>query len=195
MLHKIDKETIDFICKHKLTFTQLGICILIHEQNGSVIMRVNKEVGMIGDCLIEQDNGKYKTEINDLIDRGFIKQISTSPELSEPFAFDNFKLSDFVTRELMTSLEEAAQELIDNYPSSVLVGGIEYPARSCDFEELEKNYLKAIKSSVNKHRQVIARLIAYRERNTYAQVGITKFVGGRLWETLEDTTKVKSRGY
>lgn len=195
MLNKIDKETIDFICKYKLTFTQLGICILIHQQDGAAIIKVNQEVGSIGDCLIEQANGKYKTELNDLINRGYITQINTSPQLSNPYGFDNFRLVDFISRELMTPLEEAFQELIDNYPEKILVKGMEYPARACDFEELEKSYLKAIKNSVNKHKQVIARLIAYRERNDYAEVGITKFVGGRLWESLEVATKPKVRGY
>lgn len=195
MIIKIDRETIDFLCKHKLTFTQLGICLLIYHQDTAAVIKLQDNVRTIGSALLEQPNGKYKSELRDLIDRGFIEQISNSPNLSNPLAFDNFRLNKDFSKEFLVPSGTIVEELIDAYPKKLYVNGVEFPATSCDFDKLEAAYIKAIKGSLKKHGEILKKLTAYKERNSYAQVGIEKFVGGRLWETLEETIKSTSRGY
>lgn len=194
MLTKLDKETIDLMCKYKLTLTQLGICLLIHEGDAASLIRINTEVATMGNCYLKQGD-KYVSELKDLVNRGFIIQISKSPELSNPNAFDNFKVAEHFSKLFLEPLKNATEELLNVYPDKLFVSGNEFPAKSCVFENLEKAYLLGIKNSITKHKEVIARVTAFRERNRYAQVGIEKFVGGRLWESLEDLTRPKARGY
>lgn len=191
MIFDIDKETIDFLCKNKLTFTQYCICLLIHKKDATTIIKLQHEVGYIGDSLIAQEDGKYKTEFLDLVDRGFIKRIRTAPK-GEPKLLDDFALTAKFEEDWIAPIERAPQEFFDVYPNHVLVNGIDYPAKSCDFDEMSEKYLKAINHSIRKHREILPKIKALGQ---YAPVGIMKAIGGRLWDTLEVTAKAKSRGY
>lgn len=190
MIFSIDKETIDFLCKNKLTFTQYFICLLIHKQDTTTIIRLQKEVDIIGDCLIAQGNGKYKSEFTDLVDRGFIVRIRTAPK-GEPNLLDDFALTNKFREDWVDFLTLAPQEFFDAYPQHVLVNGVNFPAKGCDFDEMSQKYLKAINNSVRKHKEVITKLKSLGE---YAPINIMKFIGGRMWETVE-VSKAKSRGY
>jgi hypothetical protein len=193
MIFEIDKETIDFICKHKITFGQYAICLLIQKGDASTLLRLQEEVGHIGDCMIPLGKGKYKNEIEDLEDRGFLE--NTFVDKQDYFALDNFKVTPMFTKGLHAILKDAPQQFFDIYPTKLVVNGIEYSARTCDFDEMEEKYLKAINHSVTKHKEVIEKMTNFRKHNTYATVNIMKFIGARAWDELELTTKAKVRGY
>jgi len=192
MILELDKETIDFLCVNKLTFNQFAICLLIHKKDVATIIRVTEEIGKMGSCLIPLGKDKYKNEMDDLIDRGYIEH--NSVDKRDYYAIDNFKVNKLFTKSL-DPLVSAPEEFFSLYPSKVVVNGVEYSARSCDFDEMGEKYLQAIKHSVQRHRDVISKLTAYRERNTYAQMNIMKFIGGREWENMEAQSKPKVRGY
>ena len=77
MLFEVDRETIDFLCKKEITFNQFCLCLLIYKKDVASIIQLTEELGYLGDCLLPigtDSNGKYKykTEIQDLIDKGFV---------------------------------------------------------------------------------------------------------------------------
>ncbi len=196
MLYEIDNETVDFLCEHKLTLNQLAICLLIYKKDKTNIMKMNHELGVkIGDCLIpngldSQGKKKYKKEIIDLIDRDFIR--FTFDDKEDKYNVDNFEVSNRFLKDLgiTTNLFE---EFWQEYPKSLFVQGIEYPAKSADYEELEKKYLKLIKNSKTKHKEIIEILRHFKSNNTYAQMGIEKFIGSRQWESLEIEVTQRSK--
>ncbi len=196
MIYELDKETIDFLCKHKITFNQFSICLLIHKKNAAAIIQIGAEIGLIGDCMIpvgkdREGKPKYKTELKDLIDREFIEIINPSHGND----LDNFKVTDKFKDGFVTNIELASEEFFETYPKSVIVNGTEFPARSCDFEEMSVAYLKAIKGSIKRHRAIIEQLQTEKQSNPYAKMNIMKYIGGRCWENNTETTKVKTRGY
>lgn len=190
MITEIDKETLDFICATKLTFNQFAICLMVAKGDKAALIRLGEEVGLIGDCLIKVGKDKYLNEVEDLEKKGYL--INTFVDKNDYFALDNFKVSDKFLKQVTEPLASAAKEFFDAYPRRILVKGVEYPARSCDFDELEEKYLKAINNSIKKHRAVIAKMQAYTETTPYATLNIMNFVGARGWDDLKaSTTKSK----
>jgi len=191
MITDFDEETIDFLCTNKLTFNQFAICLLIFRDDTTTIIKITNEVNVIGDCLIPLGDGKYKTEMDDLIERRFLLRVKEDKK--EPYLLDNFRVNDKL-KDIFT-LNGITQEFFDAYPAKLIVNGVEYPARSCDFDELEEKYIKAIKSNLAKHKEIVRKLTASKERSPYALTGIMKFIGARGWEEIEETFKAKTRGY
>ncbi len=194
MIYELDKETIDFICKHKLTLNQFAICLLIHKKDGATIIRLNIELGVIGDCMIPVGKGsdgktKYKKELVDLIDREFIETVHPV----HGYEIDNLKVTAKFTDEFITPLALAHEEFFEAYPKTIYVNGIEYPARSCDFDEMRVAYTKAIKGSVKKHKLILASLESDKQTSQYAKVNIMNYIGGRIWENNQNTTTTKSK--
>jgi len=198
MLYEIDNETVDFLCEHNITLNQLAICLLIYKKDKTSIMKLNHELGIkIGDCLIpngldSQGKKKYKKEIIDLIDRDFIR--FTFDDKEDKYNVDNFEVSSKFLKDLGININ-LFEEFWQEYPKFIFVNGIEYPAKSTDYEELEKKYLKLINNSKTKHKEIIEKLQQFKSTNTYALMGIEKFVGSRQWDNLELEIKQRSRGY
>lgn len=190
MITKIDKETIDFVCKHKLTFTQFAICLLIYHKDTAGIIQIGEEIGIIGDALlrVKEFPDKYISELNDLIDRGYVinkSRIPTEIELDYLILTSKFT-SDF--GDPLTESEDMAKELWDAYPKHILIDNREVSAVSCIYEQFADRYLKAIKNSKKTHKQAMGAVYAL---GTYAEMGIEKWVGSRQWE-LKNEPKPKS---
>lgn len=195
MLYEIDNETIDFLCEHKLTLNQFAICLLIHQKNTATIIRINNEIGVIGNYLIPngvdlQGKKKYIKEIDDLINRNFIRLTFVDKE--DKYALDNFEVTSKFTDDLHQE-SDIFEELWQEYPRFIYVQGLEYPAKSTDYDELKEKYLKIIKNSKKKHKEIILKLKEFKINNPYAQMGIEKFVGSRQWESLTDNSKPISK--
>lgn len=195
MLHELDEETIDFICKQQITFNQFAICLLIHKKNVATLLRINHEVSIIGDSRIpagKDKDGKriYKKEIVDLIERAFIINNFLDPE--DKYALDNFIVTDKFTSAFPVETI-MFEEFWSAYPKSIQVGGVEYPAKATDYDDLSSKYMKAIKGSKKKHREIIAKLEIHKETNPYAVMNIVNFVGSRHWENMSQQEKGKSK--
>ena len=111
------------------------------------------------------------------------------------YALDNFEVTSKFTDEFINKLDLAADEFFDNYPKNIFVKGIEYPARACDYQDMKIAYIKGIKSSIKRHKEVIAGLKQDLELSPYAKANIMNYIGGRMWENRQEETKVKTRGY
>ena len=96
MLYEIDNETIDFLCEKKLTLNQFFILLLIHKKDTATMIRINTEIGKIGNYLIPMGvdlygKKRYVKEIDDLISRNFLKLNFVDKE--DKYALDNFEVT------------------------------------------------------------------------------------------------------
>ena len=169
-----EEKTIDLLIKHKINASQLHFMYLIHS-GSSQIYRIAEE-------------GKkfYRSEIEDLIDRGFIENMNITRSTLD----DEYRVS-VDTPEGKNILEffnediTMGDELWAVYPYSFMGGDRTFAAKTCDREEITEIYIKRIKGSAKKHREIISlvkRAIAMNLINT----GIEKFVKGEQWEYLKE---------
>lgn len=174
-----EEKTIDLLVKHKINANQLHFMYLIYS-GSSQIYRIANE-------------GKkfYQSEIDDLIDRGFIENMNmTRSALNDnyvvlPDSPNGKEILEFFNEDITMG-----DELWNVYPYSFMGGERTFPAKTCDREEISNLYIKRIKGSAKKHREIIAlvkRAVAMNLINT----GIEKFVKGEQWEFLkEELTKL-----
>jgi hypothetical protein len=189
MLYEIDKETIDFLCKHKITFNQFAICLLIYKKDTATIIRINEEIGVIGNYLIHKgvnSVGKklFKTELDDLIDRGFITHVFVDKR--DEYSLDNYIVNDKFKEGFLDEEGDMFEELWQAYPKMMYINGIEYPSKTGDYEELKEKYIRLIKNSKRRHKEVLSKLEIHKSLNRYAFMGIEKYIGSRQWENVED---------
>lgn len=195
MLYEIDNETIDFLCEHKLTLNQFAICLLIHKKDTATMIRINTEIGQIGNYLIPngvdtQGKKRYIKEIDDLIDRNFLRLTFIDKE--NKYALDNFEVTSKFTDDFIQEID-IFEELWQEYPKFIFVNGLEFPSKSTDYEELKEKYLRTIKNSKKKHKDIIVKLQQFKSTNTYAQMGIEKWIGSRQWENFTPELKNLSK--
>lgn len=199
MIGRIDKETVQFICKHKLTFQQFAICLLIYHQDIASIIQIQEENGgsKIGDGLIPVKFNKqtnkmdYKHELTDLVERGYI--LNQNPVANE-FILDYFKITPKFTKDFLVDVLEAPQEAWNAYPKFVLIGEKEVLAKTTDFDEFVKKYLKAINYTIKEHKIAMEDIAMIKKNSKYAPTGIEKWVGGRLWKERQgESSRPKSR--
>ena len=185
-------DLIDFLSKNKLTFSQFCICLLLYEGNTAKIMKYNAEVLLLGEARIPKEDGSLIREFDDLILKGFITHIGI--DISEYYSLDNFMIADKFTKGLIAD-EYMAEELWNEYPKFGLLGNQqEFNAKVLDYDDFVQKYLKAIKRSAKKHKEVMEKLKAYKKKEKYAEINLSNFIGSRHWENLTDNeSEVKLR--
>jgi len=187
MIRDLDKETIDFLCKHKLTFTQFAICLLIHKQDVATIIKITQEVGFVGTTRIKRGD-TWVLEIQDLIDRKFI--VNNFKDKDEEFALDNFELTNKFKDGFIFDEDEMAMEVFKLYPKHLYINGATAPAKAADIEEFTQKYIKAINGNLKTHKKVLEHIaMIKRTNNNYALMGIMKYVGSRDWEEYDNSVK------
>lgn len=168
-----EEKTIDLMVKHKINANQLHFMYLI-QSGSSQIYRIAEE-------------GKkfYRSEIQDLEDRGFIENLN----LTRHSLDDHYQIRDDTPegKEVLEFLNEdvtMGDELWNVYPYSFQMGDKTFPAKTFDREEICDIYIKRIKGSAKKHREIIG-LVKRGIALNLINVGIEKFVKGEQWEFLK----------
>jgi len=194
MINKIDEETLDFICRKNLTIGQFGICLMIYHKDVAGIIKYCEEIGYLGDSMITKKDGKTITEIDDLLERGFL--LNHGLDKREEYALDNFVVTEQFTKGFLIGTEDVAQELWDAYPRYILINNEEKPTKVCDFEDVEEKYLKTIQCNIKTHQSVIRKLENYKKTNKYAPCNLMNFIASRYWvDYMKDESAPKSRIY
>lgn len=184
MIYEIDKETIDVLCKKKLTPTQYFICLLIYHKDVQGVLKYTNETDIVlGDEVFWRGKEEVRA-LDDLITRGFL--LNTGVDTRDQYAIDNFIVTDKFTSGFLIGVEEVFKELWETYPKHLLIDNEEKPAKAVDYEETENKYLRAIQFSITKHKEVISKLKAYNKINKYASMNFRNFIGSRHWEDMED---------
>lgn len=194
MINKIDEETLDFICRKNLTIGQFAICLMIYHKDVTGIIKYFNEIGYLGDSLITKKTGEKVTEIDDLLERGFL--LNHGLDRSNEYALDNFVVTEQFTKGFLIGTEEVAQELWEAYPKFILINNEEKPTKVCDFEDVEEKYLKTIQCNIKKHQSIMRKLETYKKTNKYAPCNLMNFIASRYWEDyMKDESAPKSRIY
>ena len=109
MLTRIDKETLDFMSKKKLSFNQFCICLLIHNRDVAGIIQYTDRIGFLGSgTKVNPDKTEVK-EITDLINRGFLRHAGTDKQ--NYYSLDNFDVTEKFTGGLIINAQKAVDEL------------------------------------------------------------------------------------
>ncbi len=195
MIFEIDRETVKFISSKKLTFNQFAICLLIYQRDLASLIQYTTEVGHIGDCLIpigKLPNGKteYAKEIDDLVDRGFLKNTAKN----QSYDLDNFIVTTKFTKGFVDEYEFIAKEAFEAYPKHIFVNGDTFEAKTLDYDEFAKKYIQAINGSVDEHKKEVMPHILSLRKAVYAKMKIMNYVGSRNWKG-DKVNEPKSRVY
>ncbi len=168
----IDLERwVKFLQKTKMTPSQYAFLAIMYEKKFKLIY-----------SLIDV-NGKVltKEEVHDLIDRNYIYNWNESGV----FALDQFELTEQGTEMFEKNCDWAsAEEFISAYPKWLFIHGKQVAARSCDLDELERQYYQKVVKR-GQHRRVMDQL-HWAIKNHKISMGIEKWFASRQWEALEE---------
>jgi hypothetical protein len=123
------------------------------------------------------------SEINDLLDRGFIMQ-----PFSGEIKSNSFIVTDKFGKYLFVDEDEAGEELWNSYFDYFVINGSYQSAKTGDKEELMEIYLKKIRRNKKKHREVMEMLTEYKRlvrEKKMNPMGIEKFIKGQNWEVIQ----------
>lgn len=188
MITEIDKDTLDFLAKRKLTFNQFCMCLMIHNKDYVGIIKYTAEIGFLTGGTVMRPNKTTVNELDDLISRGILKHDFVDKD--DYYSLDNFTVTEKFTKGFLSALEDMAEELWRIYPP-LFISGEEKPSKAWDYEEFKDKYLLTIKNDRTVHAKVIAQVKKLR----YAKMNLKNFVGSRDWENTQDEQKPATRLY
>jgi hypothetical protein len=172
----------EFLCKHKLTPNQFWLCYLIHLDDKDMMYEYLKNVGKFS-----------KDDIKVLEQKGFIFNNNPEDEAGESkYAFKHFIATSTFKELIFVDSSEAFQELWNSYPDYLNIENKRIPAKSVDYDALEKVYSKLLKNDLVLHKEIVS-LVKSAVTNNKIQMGIEKFVKSRQWEALRNEISDQSK--
>lgn len=167
-----EEKLIDLLIKHQLNVNQMHFMYLIHSGSSSLYR-------------IAQEGKKfYRSEIDDLVTRGFIENFNnTRSAIEDHYVIRTQTPEGKDILEYLNDDVTMGDELWTVYPWSFMIGEKNVPAKTCDRDEITELYVKKIKGSTKKHREII-KVIKRGTALNMISVGIEKFVRGEQWEFL-----------
>lgn len=188
MITQIDKETLDFLCKKKITFNQFCMCLLIMHKDAVAIIRYTNEIGFITGGTYRTPKNKEINELKDLLDRGFLKHDNI--DKNDYYSLDNFLITEKFSKNFGDHYKEAAKEFWDAYPIAFNIKGVRTEtARAVDYDEFEQKYMEIIKGDFGEHKRAMEKL-SNMDKN-YAQMKIMNFIGSKHWQNNSGATTAK----
>jgi len=136
---------------------------------------------------------KYADDIlpEDLIlleEKGFIIDNNQENELF----LDCIFLTTLFCDEFFISLDDF-EELWEEYPVTINIEGKLLPARSGNYEQLQKTYLQIIKKNKAIHHEIIKIVKKAKDLNII-KIGLEKFITGKHWLTYNEMLNNDSDG-
>jgi hypothetical protein len=189
MLLDNPENYVDFLCKNKLKPNQFLLLYLLYTEKmvkQGVSLKFTK-----GGLIYKWSNegaGWTKDEIKDLVTKDYV--IS----LSQDYAFDQLILTSKFVDLMFINGGEAFEELLELYPDTFMVNSTKVFTKTVDLEELEKNYVKAIKNSQKKHEEV-KEILTYAIEKNLLNMKIDKFIAGKVWESVKKMRESEGEGY
>jgi hypothetical protein len=169
-----EEKLTDMLVKHKINVNQLHFMYLIYSGSSSLYR------------IAEEGKKFYRSEVEDLHKRGFIKNLNKGMLIEN----DQFEIDETTDqgKEILNFLNEditMGDELWNVYPWSFMIGDKKIAAKTCDREMICEIYIKKIKGSIRKHREIVKHI----KRGSalgLLTMGIEKFVRGEQWEYLAE---------
>lgn len=172
-----EENLTDLIIKHKINVNQLHFMYLIHSGSAAIYR------------IAEEGKKFYRSEVTDLEHRGFIFNTNKGKLVEN----DQYEINEYTPQgqdilEFFNSDITMGDELWSVYPWSFDINGKSIPAKTCDRDEITDIYMKKIKGSMKRHRQII-KFIKRGHALGLLKMGIEKFVKGEQWDYLEEEIK------
>lgn len=174
-------DVLEYCKKLKITPNQFNFCYLMYIKDWSALKEFSRT-----DYIDSTGNKKFlaikQSEVNDLIERGFIVQLYDGEKTN-----NSYMVTEKFGKYLFTDEQEAGEELWNAYFDFFIIGGVHQSAKTTDKDKLLDIYLRKIKRNKNKHKYVMQYTLEYiklvKEGKMNA-MGIEKFVLGENWEIV-----------
>jgi len=194
MITAIDKETLTFLGKKKLTFNQFAMCLLLYHKDVAGVIQYTAEVGYLTGGTILNTQGKEINELDDLIERGIVQYVFR--DKSDAQSLDNYSVTEKFTKGFMDRYKDAAEEFWKQYPDTFFIQGEEKRiARAVDYDEYAEKYIKIITYDFNRHLIMMNNIKVQLQKSRYALMGIIKYITSRPYENQEENVTKRSRSY
>jgi hypothetical protein len=193
MITTIDKETLDFLGKKKLTFNQFCICLLLHEGDISKVIQYTAEVAYLTGGTVLTSETKKVNELDDLVAKGYVKFNWINKD--DKWDLDNYAVTEKFTQDFLDKFKIYAKELWDLYPTDMWLNGEpKTVAKIYPYEDYEADYTKLLKTDISVHQKAVAPLKEWRKANPcYAPINLKNYIGVRYWEQLKLQTDERPR--
>ncbi len=176
-LDKIE-DYVDFLINHKITPNQHLLLYLFFSQK----MNRNCKWGpssLISKLQASESNGWSVAEIKDLVDKGFLLDISKSG-----ISLDKLILTSKFSENNVENDIFAFEDFFKSYPSTIQIKNDTAFLKAVDPEAIEKLYNDLIQSSVYTHQEFME-LLEYGKERGLVRVRIDKYFTARIWETIQ----------
>lgn len=184
MITNIDDETLEFLMKKGLSFNQFCICLLVFHKNATAIIKYTAKIGYLANGSLLKPNGKTRVnELDDLVERGYLKLYREDLTGNERNALDNFLVTEKFTAGFLDDFKGKADEFYNTYPINILINNEPTPvAKIADVDQIKKDYIKLLKQDATIHDKVMKQLRGIK----YAKMKITNYLLSRYWEQTQD---------
>lgn len=180
----IIEVSVDFLVKHKITFEQYALCYFLYKDKYEVNkegQRIYKESGpSISNIYKYSQNIKKwtKKEIDDIVDKGFIKKIG------KKYSPDVFEITDKFVQLVFLKTSDF-EHLLNLYPDRLDLGNGRPMAnlKAFDYDELNRSYKSVVKTKM-KHERIMI-ITKWAKENNMLNLSFDKFIKGRYWRVLE----------
>lgn len=168
----IDLERwVEFLHKTKLTPSQYAFLAIMHEKQFKLIYKLKES----------NDKVVTKQEVQDLVDQGYIYNWNDEGV----YALDQFEMTPEGIELFEKNCEwVCAEAFIKAYPRWLFIQGKQVPARSCNLEQLEREYYQKVVKRGD-HQRVMDQLL-WAVKNHKISMGIEKWFLSRQWEAIEE---------
>lgn len=179
----INHEEILEYCKQlRITPNQFNFCYLLFVKDYTALKSFTETT------YIDSEGNKKslaikKSEVTDLIERGFVTELFSDKKNT------SFLINEKFGKYLFLHEDDAGEELWNNYFSHFVIHGVNQSARTCDKDKLMEMYLKKIRRSKKKHKEIMELLEVFKtmvKEGKMQPMGIEKFVVGENWEVVKN---------
>lgn len=189
MLLDEPENYVDFLCKNKIRPNQFLLLYLLYTEK---MVKEGSSLRFTKGGLIykwsHEGAGWTKEEVKDLVDKEYV--ISLSPD----YAFDQLILTSKFVDLMFVNGGEAFEELLNLYPDTFMVQGNKVFTKTVDLDVMEKAYVKAIRGSQTKHKEVME-ILGYAIEKNLLNIKIDKFILGKVWDSVRKMKETEGTGY
>lgn len=174
------EEYINFLIKHDITANQFLLAYLLNMENGAVVLYKYMEEGQ----------GWTMEEVDDLVAKGFIFSTNHTKSGQDDYYLDRYLATSTFKNLVFIECDEAFEEILEMYPTFIIVEGKKYSTKGGPIEKLSKTYNRLIHGNMKTHEKV-KEALNYGIDNHLINMGMTKWVESRQWDVL---LKEKAKG-
>lgn len=174
------KTLTDFLVRKQMTVNQFYLCHMLYLRdfpNLEKYILTNYKT----DKGANRDLSFKKSEVDDLIGRGYLVKSGTSD------AIQSYEVTEKFSGDYYIDEEEAGEQLWEAFPKLLSIEGIMQSTRTCDKEDVLETYYRRIKGSRKKHQYVLQMTNRYSDMvrsGEMSGMGIEKYIKGENWDVV-----------